>query len=175
MAATKTAQRAKAVPKIGFQRCCWRWQAGTTLERPLLQPPGLGRPAQFRLSQEASLDTCFFSHRLLHPVWRPTKRRGKRVGRETPGCLGPHGRVYPGWIFFNPKVKVFLFETSIYIPESKKKKKQGSQAPGLYLSLAASQTQHQSCAGGTFLALSPSRAAEVTHASLLPAWTKPPL
>lgn len=40
---------------------------------------------------------------------------------------------------------------SIYIPESKKK---GSQAPGLYLSPAASQTQHQSCSGGTFLALS---------------------
>lgn len=28
-----------------------------------------------------------------------------------------------GRFFFNPKVKVFLFETSIYIPESKKKKK----------------------------------------------------
>lgn len=36
------------------------------------------------------------------------------------------------------------------------KKKQGSRAPGLYLSPAASQTRHQSCAGGTFLALSPS-------------------
>lgn len=28
-----------------------------------------------------------------------------------------------GGFFFNPKVKAFLFETSIYIPESKKKKK----------------------------------------------------
>lgn len=48
---------------------------------------------------------------------------GRGWGGGTPGCLSPHGRVYPGWIFFNPKVKVFLFETSIYIPESKKKKK----------------------------------------------------
>lgn len=49
--------------------------------------------------------------------------------------------------FFNPKVKVFLFETTIYIPEFKKKKKKSSQAPGLYLSPAASQTQHQNCSG----------------------------
>ena len=64
-----------------------------------------------------------------------------------------------GGFFFNPKVKAFLFETSIYIPESKKKKKkkQGSRAPGLYLSPVASQTQHQSCARGTFLALSQRR------------------
>lgn len=56
-------------------------------------------------AQEASLDTCFFSHRLLHPAWRLIKRWGEEAwggGAEggTPGCLGAQGRVYPGWIFF---------------------------------------------------------------------------
>lgn len=61
---------------------------------------------------------------------------GKGVGREE-GIVGgntrlpgPHGCVYPGWIFFfNPKVKAFLFETSIYIPESKKKTRQPRSRP----------------------------------------------
>lgn len=70
------------------------------------------------------------------------KGKGLKGNTRPPG---PHGHVYLGRIFFNPKVKVFLFETTIYIPESKKKR--GSQAPGLYLSLAASQTQHQNCSG----------------------------
>lgn len=34
-----------------------------------------------------------------------------------------------GGFFFNPKVKAFLFETSIYIPESKKKKKKETRQP----------------------------------------------
>lgn len=32
-----------------------------------------------------------------------------------------------GGFFFNPKVKAFLFETSIYIPESKKKKNKAAE------------------------------------------------
>lgn len=36
-----------------------------------------------------------------------------------------------GGFFFNPKVKAFLFETSIYIPESKKKKKKRNKAAEL--------------------------------------------
>lgn len=46
------------------------------------------------------------------------------------GTEGKHQASGPPWpclsredFFFNPKVKVFLFETTIYIPESKKKKK----------------------------------------------------
>lgn len=46
------------------------------------------------------------------------------------GTAGKHRVSGSSWpclsredFFFNPKVKVFLFETTIYIPESKKKKK----------------------------------------------------
>ena len=85
-------------------------------------------------AQEASLDTCFFSHRLLHPAWRLIKRGGEEAWG---GCRGGNTRL-PGRsvpclsrvdFFFNPKVKAFLFETSIYIPESKKKKKKETRQP----------------------------------------------
>lgn len=50
------------------------------------------------------------------------------------GTEGKHQASGPPWpclsredFFFNPKVKVFLFETTIYIPESKKKKKKAAK------------------------------------------------
>lgn len=84
-------------------------------------------------AQEASLDTCFFSHRLLHPAWRLIKRWGEEawggVQRgEHQAAWALRAVFIQGGFFFNPKVKAFLFETSIYIPESKKKKKRNKAA-----------------------------------------------
>lgn len=102
-------QRAMDAPKMGFHTCCWSRQSPP--RKGPFPSPSCCRGLATHTAQKASLDTCFFSLRLLHPVSRDWGER------ERPGCLGPHGHVYPGWNFFNPKVKVFLFETSIYIPE----------------------------------------------------------
>lgn len=78
---------------------------------------------------------------------RNWKRCKKGQGQEgNTRLLGPHGHVYLGWIFFflTQRLKCFYLKC-LFTFQSPKKKKKGSQAPGLYLSPAAAQTQHQSC------------------------------
>lgn len=55
-----------------------------------------------------------------------------------------------GGIFLTQRLKCFYLK-HLFTFQSKKKKNQGLRAPGLYLSPAASQTQHQSCAGENIL------------------------
>lgn len=104
----RESQRAMDAPKMGFHTGCWSRQRPPR-EAPF-PSPSAAEDGQHTLSRKHSRTPALSASCscILSRYWGEEGR---------PGCLGPHGHVYPGWNFFNPKVKVFLFETSIYIPE----------------------------------------------------------
>lgn len=140
MAVHQPAQREKDASKTGLQRPAAAvgkdFRTSTHPGKPPFPKPSSLGGLTTHTAQEASLDTCFFSHRLLHPVWRLIKRWGEEAGYGARWGGGEHQAAWAlmavfirGGFFFNPKVKAFLFETSIYIPESKKKTRQQSSRP----------------------------------------------
>lgn len=84
-------------------------------------------------AQEASLDTCFFSHRLLHPAWRLIKRWGEEAWG---GCRGGNTRL-PGRsgpclsrvdFFLTQRLKRFYLKHLFTFQSPKKKKKRNKAA-----------------------------------------------
>lgn len=130
------------------------------MEGSLLQSLGLGRPAT--PSKKAPQETGFFQSRDFASCLEAAPEIGRRECLKGKGTEGKHQASGPSWpclsrvdfFFLTQRLKCFYLKR-LFTFQSPKKKKKGSQAPGLYLSSAASQTQqHQSCSGGTFLALS---------------------
>lgn len=85
-------------------------------------------------AQEASLDTCFFSHRLLHPAWRLIKRWGEEAWG---GCRGGNTRL-PGRsgpclsrvdFFLTQRLKRFYLKHLFTFQSPKKKKKKETRQP----------------------------------------------
>lgn len=73
----KIAQRARMPLKWGSKHLLLDGVDSPSWKAPVSQP--LAQSLVAHTAQEASLDTCFYSHRLQHPVWRPIKR-WQRVG-----------------------------------------------------------------------------------------------
>lgn len=81
-----------------------------------------------------------------------SSRNWKKSGKKGQGTGGKHQASGPSWpclsrvdfFFLTQRLKCFYLKCLFTFQSPKKK---GSQAPGLYLSPAASQTQHQSCSG----------------------------
>lgn len=86
--------------------------------------------------QESTLGNQLFSVLGFCILSGGCSRNRKKSGKKGQGTGGKHQASGPSWpclsrvdfFFLNPKVKVFLFEMSIYIPESKKKKAAKLQA-----------------------------------------------
>lgn len=100
-------------------------EAGQHLARLPSPTPGAGETSN--AIEKAPLETAFSASLVRRVTTQDTGRKGCAKGKGIGGKHQASGPSRPCLsrvnFFFNPKVKVFLFETSIYIPESKKKKK----------------------------------------------------